>query len=156
MQTFPHRYVVMAAGGADGDLSLSSDSLPPLRAAPPQPFDGPGDRWSPETLLVGATVSCFVLTFRAVAKASGLAWTSLRCAGDGTLERVGSALQFTRIDLDARLQITSFTDPLLARRVLEKAERGCLVSNSLKAAVHLNVDLEIVEVTSRSELTPTA
>jgi organic hydroperoxide reductase OsmC/OhrA len=155
VQTFPHRYVAVAAGGADGEISIESDSLPRLRAAPPMQFGGPGDRWSPETLLVGATVSCFVLTFRAVAKASGLTWTALRCVGDGTLERVGNALQFTRIDLDARLQIAAGTDPLLARRVLEKAERGCLISNSLKAVVHLDIDLDIVDVSARSDPAPT-
>jgi uncharacterized OsmC-like protein len=30
-------------------------------------FDGPGDAWSPENLLLAAVQSCFLFTFQAVA-----------------------------------------------------------------------------------------
>ena len=88
MQKLPHRYVVVAAGDTLDDIELASHSLPPLRSAPPTEFDGPGDRWSPESLLVGAVAGCYVLTFRAVARASRVSWTWLRCDVSGTLERI--------------------------------------------------------------------
>jgi hypothetical protein len=37
--------------------------------AAPAEFGGPGDQWSPESLLAGAIASCFALTFRFVARA---------------------------------------------------------------------------------------
>ena len=51
MQELPHRYVVSAAAGADGDVELTAAGLPALVSAPPAEFGGSGDRWSPETLL---------------------------------------------------------------------------------------------------------
>jgi uncharacterized OsmC-like protein len=33
----------------------------------------------------------------------------------------------------------------VARRALEKAERNCLISSSLKASVHLDATVEVVE-----------
>src|ERR1700680_1389542 len=133
MQEFPHHYSVTVAGAIHGDVELTAERLPNLRSASPAEFDGPGDRWSPETFLVGAVGDCFILTFRVVARASKLPWTSLRCHVTGTLDRVGKATQFTHLDVRARLMLPAGTDPNVARRALEKAERGCLISNSLKA-----------------------
>ena len=61
MQEFPHRYSVTAAGAVDGDVELTAERVPGLRSASPAEFGGPGDRWSPETLLVGAVADCFIL-----------------------------------------------------------------------------------------------
>jgi peroxiredoxin-like protein len=143
MLEFPHHYRVGAAAAADGDVELKSDRLPRMRSASPAEFDGPGDRWSPETLLVGAVADCFILTFRAIARASQLPWTLLECDATGTLDRVDRVTQFTRLDLHAHLAVPAGTDVALARRLLEKAERGCLVSNSLKADVHLEADVDV-------------
>lgn len=141
MQDLPHRYAVDAEGAVDGDVELTAARVPRLRSASPVEFGGPGDRWSPETLLVGAVADCFVLTFRAVARASQLSWTSLRCDAEGTLDRIDRVTQFTQLDLHARLTVPAGTSADRARRVLEKAEHNCLISNSLKAPIHLETDV---------------
>lgn len=146
MHKFPHRYSVVATGDTSEDIELVSSSLPSLRSAIPTEFDGPGDRWSPETLLVGAVAGCYVLTFRAVALASKVSWTWLRCEVSGTLERVDSGTQFTAFDLRARLSIPPTMDAGQARRALEKAESQCLISKSLKATIHLAIDIDIDDV----------
>lgn len=139
MQTFPHYYSVTAAAAVDGDVTLQTAGTPALQSASPEQFGGPGDRWSPETLLVGAVVDCFVLTFRAVAGASALTWIDLQCEATGTLDRVERVPQFTAFELTATLQVPAGANVELARGALEKAERGCLVANSVKAPVHLQV-----------------
>ena len=144
MQNFPHRYLVRAAGIADGvEVELAGDRLTGLATAPPAEFGGPGDRWSPETLLVGAVADCFVLTFRAVAKASKVSWQSLVCDATGRLDRIDGVVRFTAIDLRARLVVAPGTDEALARRALQKAERGCLISNSLRADTRLEIAIEV-------------
>jgi organic hydroperoxide reductase OsmC/OhrA len=144
MQELPHRYVVAAAAGAEGDVELSAAGLPALASAPPAEFGGSGDRWSPETLLAAAVADCFVLTFRGTARASRLPWTSLRCDVIGTLDRVEKVTQFTRFDIRVSLVIPPAADAQLAQRVLEKAERNCLIVNSLKAASHLEARIVVV------------
>ncbi len=54
MRALPHRYVISAAAAPNGEVALTGQSLPPLRSRPPAEFGGPGDRWSPETLVVAA------------------------------------------------------------------------------------------------------
>ena len=143
MQTLPHHYSVSARAAPADDVTLQAAGIPALRSASPAQFDGPGDRWSPETLLVAAVVDCFILTFKAVARVSGLAWLDLQCEATGTLDRVERATRFTAFELMASLRVPPDTDQGLARRALEKAERGCLIANSLKAPVHLRVELAV-------------
>ena len=143
MKTFPHHYRATASGGASGDVELSADRVTALPSASPPEFDGPGDRWSPETLLVGAVGDCFILTFRAIAKASNLSWTSLACEVTGTLDRIDRVTQFTRFDLRARLRVPAGVDVIRARHALEKAERSCLITSSLKGEVSLDAAVEI-------------
>jgi peroxiredoxin-like protein len=143
MQDLPHHYRVIAAGAVEGDVELTAERLPSLRSASPAEFGGPGDRWSPETLLLGAAADCFILTFRAVARASKLPWTSMHCAVTGTLDRIDRVTQFTQLDIHAHLMVPVGADQDQARRVLEKAERGCLISNSLKAPVHLEPEVDV-------------
>ena len=152
MQAFPHHYTVATNGSATGDVELNADGLPTLRSASPIPFDGPGDRWSPETLLVAAVGDCLILTFRAVARASGFAWTSLDCDVTGTLDRIDRTTRFVAFDVRARLHVPRGTDPDRARQVLEKAERSCLISNSLSGAIRLIPVIEVA-VKPGSELT---
>ena len=140
---FPHRYSVAAVAGAEGDVMLESERLPTLASAPPAQFDGPGDRWSPETLLVAAVADCFVLTFRAIARASKLPWLALRCDVEGVLDRVERVTQFTEWRTKASLRLPAGADEQRAARLLSKAEETCLVTNSLKGAHHFEVEIDV-------------
>lgn len=143
MQPFPHHYSVAARGTLSGDVDVTSDGLPALRSESPSEFDGPGDRWSPETLLVGALGDCVILTFRAVARASGLSWISLDCDVTGTLDRVERTTRFVAFEVRAHLRVPAGTDAERAARLLEKAERSCLISNSLSAPIRLVPTVEV-------------
>jgi len=143
MHALPHRYRVKGTGRITGDVELTAERLTMLRSASPAEFDGPGDRWSPETLLVGAVADCFILTFRAIANASKLPWRSLDCDVTGTLDRVDRVTQFTHFDLTAHLVVPAGVNAEAARHALDKAERNCLISRSLKAAVALDARVEI-------------
>lgn len=143
MQDFPHHYTVAALARAEGEIALESKGLASLASAAPAEFGGPGDRWSPETLLVGAVADCFTLGFRAIARASKLEWVSLRCQVEGTLERVERVTQFTGFVVRASLQVPPGTDEARARSLLEKAEKTCLISNSLKGNCQLEASIEV-------------
>ncbi len=137
----PHRYRMAAETAAEGAVTLSAAGLAPLESAAPAEFGGPGDRWSPETLFVAAVADCFLLTFRAIARSSALPWTRLRCDAEGVLERAEGGIRFTAVHLHAALTVPGGTDPERARRLLEKAEKGCLVSRSLACPVHLKAEV---------------
>ena len=143
MQPLPHRYLVTAIPGPAHDVCLTTPGVQPLPTAAPVEFDGPGEAWSPETLLVGAAADCFAITFRGVARASRLAWTEMTCDVAGTLDRVDGVMRFIRVDIHARLTLPEGTSEALAGRVLDKAKRNCLITSSLNADVHLQTSIEI-------------
>ena len=95
MQDFPHHYKVAAKANPEGTVMLSSDGLDDLASAAPAEFGGPGDRWSPETLLAAAVADCFILGFKAIARASRFPWNSLRCDVEAVLERIDHVTRFT-------------------------------------------------------------
>lgn len=143
MDHYPHQYSASASAASAGAVEISSAGLEPLGSMPPPQFGGPGGHWSPETLLVAAVADCYIMTFRAIARASGLEWLELNCAAEGILDRVDHVTRFTRFNLRARLKAPAGTDEHKARRLLEKAEAVCLISSSLNAEKHLDIELLI-------------
>lgn len=137
MQSFPHLYKVEATAAPEGDVDLVGDGLDVLPSAPPPEFGGPGDRWSPETLLVASVGSCFILSFRAISRASKLTWISLECGVEGTLDRDDGTTKFTGFLVNATLRVPPDTNESRAQRILQKAEESCLITNSLSASTHL-------------------
>jgi organic hydroperoxide reductase OsmC/OhrA len=143
MHPFPHLYHVSIGIRPEGEVSLDSEGLPQLRSLPPPQWGGPGGYWSPETLLLAALGDCTMMTFRAIAKASRFEWRELSADVEGKLDRVEGNSRFTEITLRVRLAVPRGSDVARAKQLLEKAEKGCPVSNSLTAVKHL--EAEIVE-----------
>ncbi|RIK42025.1 MAG: osmotically inducible protein OsmC [Chloroflexi bacterium] len=141
MQNFPHHYSVTASGQAEGNVVVMSNGLPELVTASPPEFDGPEGVWSPETMLTGAVANCYILTFRAVARASRLAWDGLECSVVGVLDRIDRVTRFTEMHLYVKLQLPAGSDAEKAQRLLEKAEQACLITNSLTAKVELHAEV---------------
>ena len=143
MQDFPHHYVVAASARSDSNVELASSGVEAIESAAPAEFGGPGDRWSPETLLVAAVADCFILSFKAIARASRLAWTDLTCDVVGDLNRVDRVTQFTGFSIRATLEVPENTDESKALRLLEKAEKICLITNSLIADSRLEAEIRV-------------
>lgn len=138
MQPLPHLYRVSTTTSMNGLVSISSDNLPDLTSDFPKEFNGSGQYWSPETLLCAAVADCFVLSFKAIARASKLNWIKLHCTVVGHLEKnEPGKLQFTLFELSPHLTVSSESDSQRALVLLEKAENNCLISNSLNGQVTL-------------------
>ena len=142
MEPFPHHYPVQAQSKPTGSVTLSGPGLPALSSNAPREFGGPGDEWSPESLLCAAVADCFVLTFRAIAAASKLSWESLEVGVEGTLDKVEGGMRFTAMAIRPRLRVPAGTEESRALRLLEKAEKGCLVTRSL--AVTPTLEAQVV------------
>jgi peroxiredoxin-like protein len=143
MKPLPHRYLVTASASAQSPVELESDGPKALMSAPPPEFDGPGNLWSPETLLVGAMADCFVLTFRAIAKAARFDWISLTSEAQGTVDRADGITSFTAVQVSARLVISDNATMQTAEKLLDKAKKACLITNSLKCTPTFKADVAI-------------
>lgn len=134
MQEFPHRY--RASAVLNGDyVNVLADGLNTLETAGPAEFDGPGDRWSPETMLTAAIANCFILTFKAVSRASKFDWIDVSCEVESVLHRVERVNRFTEATVSVTLTISDAAKRDQAERILRKSEENCLITNSLTTRV---------------------
>jgi peroxiredoxin-like protein len=145
MKPLPHQYEVQLTGGPTGYARIGSAGLPDLRTSPPTAYDGPGDAWSPEHLLLASVEACYLFTLRAVARLSKVEMLDLKLDASGTVDRQEGVTRFTNIVLRPTLTIPRGADRQRALRVLEKSEESCLVSASLSTPIRL--EPEIVEET---------
>ena len=120
--------------GRSGVVDAESVEQPIAFSAPVE-FQGQSGMWTPEHFLVAAVAGCFVTTFIAIAELSKLEVVSLEASAAGVLEKVERGFQFTRVGIRPVLVIARDSDRERALRVLEKAERACLVARSLHSEV---------------------
>ena len=151
MQQLPHVYSVTSIAGATSDVALTAAGLQRLMSAAPAEFGGRGDQWSPESLLTAAIGSCFILSFRHVARRLRMEWIRLECEAEATLERVDGVTRFTRVVMHATLTVPGRTGTAAYEDALTQAEHGCLIANSLACARELR--MEIVRA-PRDQLVP--
>jgi peroxiredoxin-like protein len=113
-------------------------------AAPPE-FGGEPGLWTPEHLLLASVSTCYVATLRAVAEASKLELGSLELTVEGTIEKQEGGFRFTRIFLRPVVTIEKEEERERMGRLLEKAERACLISRSLACATVLEPKILVQE-----------
>ena len=132
-----HEYEVIGQWGGGRGGTLESHTLNHVLefSAPPE-FQGRIGFWTPEHFLVGAVTSCFISTFAAIAEMSKLEVVSLRVGSKGVLEKAEKGgYRFSEIFLYPELVIVHSEDLERAQRLIEKAERGCLIARSLSSKV---------------------
>lgn len=141
MRPLPHHYDVQLTGGPSGYAHVSSAGIPALRTAPPPDYDGPGDAWSPEHLLLASVQACFLFTLRAIARASRVEFVTLELDAGGTVNREEGVTRFTEIILRPRLTLPPGTDRARVQAVLERTEKACLVSASLSTPIRMEPEI---------------
>ena len=137
MKALPHHYDAQLRGGPSGYAQLSTAGTPALRTAPPVEFDGPGDAWSPEHLLLASVQACFLFTLRAIARLSKVEFTALDLDAVGIVDRQNGVTRFTEIVLRPTITVPRGADRARVMHVLEKSEKACLVSASLSTPIRL-------------------
>lgn len=140
-----HFYTVNVEWLADKKGILTSPELAQnVEVATPPPFQGGVEQiWSPEHLFTSAVVSCFMTTFLAIAANSKLTYSDFKCNAKGKLEQIEGKYLMTEVLLEAHLTIDNIENKEKAERVLEKSERACLISNSIKSTVTLTPIINI-------------
>ena len=138
-------------GERHGDLS--APVLPSLKVDAPPEFKGHEGVWTPEHLFVASVNSCFMTTFLAIAENSKLEFESFRADAKGKLEKIADkGFMMTEITLQPKLVIRNARDAERASRILEKAEKHCLISNSIKTRTWLEPDIRLAVTEAARQL----
>jgi peroxiredoxin-like protein len=120
-----------------GIISAEGVKEPNIPFSSPVEFKGESGHWTPEHFLVAAVVSCFVVTFSAMAEMSKLRFLGLEVPAVGKLGNIDGKLAFSEIVMTPTLTVAENEDHHLGNRLLKKAEQGCLIARSLVCEVKM-------------------
>ena len=96
-----------------------------------------------EHLFTAAVSSCLMTTFLAIAENSKLDFTGFSCKSKGVLEKVDGKYLMTEVILQPIVTIKDEKDRERAERILQKSEAACLISNSIKSKVTMEVTVKV-------------
>lgn len=139
-----HFYEVSATWneGRTGELSSPILNKTIECATPPEFPNGVPGIWSPEHLYAAAISSCYLSTFLAIAENFKLEFLNFSCKTKCKLEVVEGKYQITEAEITPELLLKNPDNDLeKAIKVLEKSKTACLVTNSMKTSVSLNLQL---------------
>lgn len=145
MSDFPHIYTTSVQGNNDVVLELSAEKLPSMQVTPPKEFGGPEGYWNPEAFFSASISTCFILTFKAIARGKKLIWKKINVDVDAYLDKTDNRLFFNRVDIFVTLTIpaSEVSEVETYQKALEKAEETCLITNSINAAIKLHPKVEV-------------
>ncbi len=133
-----HKYQVNAlCAGPRKGVVHAEGVLPSISFSAPPEFLGEPGHWTPEHFLVAAVASCFVSTFSGIAEKSRLGFASFNLDAEGVLDNEDGIWRFTEIKLRPVVTVLKEEDRDRAIRLLEKAEKSCLIARSLQCKVVL-------------------
>lgn len=140
-----HHYKVSLKWDEGRTGTIASESLPDLKVATPPEFPkGVAGIWSPEHLFVSSVSVCLMTTFLAIAENSSLPFNTFKCEADGKLEKVDGMFMISEIELRPEIVIPEEKYREKAGRLIEKSEKMCLISNSVKTRIILNPTISVL------------
>lgn len=130
---FPMKFEVEATASCKvGDpWECQSHALPPVKAAIPPEFMGPGGGYSPEDFFAFAVVNCIIATYKVYVEKAGVTFEQVQGKANLTVDLVGGALKMATIDIFIHVEKAS--DIEKAKTLLDKAAADCAISNSIQS-----------------------
>lgn len=145
MENKKFNFEVNAVWQNDNTFQLNSPVLKTtITTAIPPPFkNGLDGYWSAEHLFLASIVSCFTQTFQHLAELSELPFDSLSCSISGDVEMIDGVFSFHKVWLFPTLILPLETYRLKAELDLEKAERQCIIIDSIKTKLVIETKILI-------------
>lgn len=126
---------------------LSAKGLSSFEVATPPQFSGGHEGiWSPEHLYVASAEICLMTTFLSIAEKSRLEFVGYSSEAVGTLDKTAQGMMMTKIVIRPKVVIGDEGKRERTLLLLEKAEKHCLISNSMKTEVAIEPIVEVVHV----------
>ena len=122
---------------------MNAPGIPQVALGCPQVFGGDEKNWTPEHLFIAAIEACIMMTFDEIAARSGIEVVSYESSAEGELRTVDGVFRFSSITVKPRIVLGSGVTPEKAQKMIEKAHRRCLVTNSLITESFVKPEIEI-------------
>lgn len=139
-----YRVNILSTGPRKG-VVYGQDISPSLSFSAPPEFQGEAGKWTPEHFLVASAATCFASTFSGLAERSHFSYVSFHMEAEGELGVSDIGLRFTEIRFTPTATILQVSDRGMALRLMEKAEKSCLIARSLNCKIVVNATIRLEE-----------
>jgi len=139
---FIYRTNIKLTGKGEG--IIESGNKPSIELSTPVEFGGKPGVWTPEELLVASVNACIMTTFSYYAGKRGFKFISYESSSEGIIELVEMKYLFSRITIKPKITVGSKGDIGVAENLLKISKESCFVSNSVKANVILEPEIELI------------
>lgn len=142
-----HRYDMTSQWVREKIVTIEIDGKPVFEVTTPPDFwpDSPKETLSPEDLFVASAVSCYGVSLSGVSKRFHAEFISFKVSATGTLQKGEFGWEFEQITINPTIIVSTNNDKKRMIKAAERAHQYCVVSNSMKCPVHLNIEIIIEE-----------
>ena len=123
--------------------NLDSPGKQPIEISTPPEFKGPEGYWSPEDLFLASINSCIMTTFIYFAEKDSLAFISYESETEGEVSFQEGRLTFSSVTIRPIVEVKNESDKEKAKQIIEKSEKYCLISSSVKSEITVSPEIKI-------------
>jgi peroxiredoxin-like protein len=128
--------------------TIEAGNLKTKISIPPE-MDGPGVGTNPDEMLLGAAATCYIITLAAMMEYSKLEKISLTMESEGIVDVTNGVITYKKIIHHPTIVLkadASKKDVQLAHKLMEKAERSCMISRAIKGNVEIELQAAVEKV----------
>jgi peroxiredoxin-like protein len=123
-------------------------------ATPPDFPKGIAGLWSPEHLFVASVSSCYMATFLAIADNLKLNFSNFTCPAQSKVDKIEGKFHVTEITLKPTVTIPSPEGETMVQSILEKSEKNCIISLSIKSNIRIEAEIRTVTSSATPTISP--
>jgi organic hydroperoxide reductase OsmC/OhrA len=129
-------------GGKSGNLTVEGKAA--IKTGVPSGGPDEAILHSPEDLFVASATMCYMNGFVEFTRKMRIEFKSFECDSVGTLEKVGRSFEVTKIEMKAKVGISSEDIRKKIDRALELAAKYCFIGASMKCPIIHDTEVIVV------------
>src|SRR5690606_12568840 len=132
-------------GGRNSEGYIEAGNLKTKISIPPE-MEGPGVGTNPDEMLLGAAATCYIITLAAMIERANLPLKEMALESEGIVDVTNGVFTYKKIIHRPTVALTnnaSEKDYTLLRKLVQKAEKSCMISRAIQGNVELALEEKI-------------
>ncbi|MFS0673219.1 OsmC family protein [Ornithinibacillus sp. 179-J 7C1 HS] len=133
-------------GGRNSEGYIDAGNLKTKISIPPE-MDGPGVGTNPDEMLLGAAATCYIITLAAMIERAKLPLQEMSLESEGIVDVTNGVFTYKKIIHRPTVSLTreaSEANYELLKKLVEKAEKSCMISRAIQGNVELELQANIL------------
>lgn len=133
-------------GGRNSEGFIHTGNLQTKISIPPE-MDGPGIGTNPDEMLLGAAATCYIITLAAMIERANLPLNEMSLESEGIVDVTNGVFTYKKIIHRPTVSLkdsASEKDYELLEKLVQKAEKSCMISRAIQGNVVLELEYTIL------------